>query len=216
MIPLEEVDETKRDREWMRIAAQHDAGLYRHSVFVSELTAIFTAYLGLSFADQRLLERAALLHDVGKTQVPRELLRKPTALTWLEKLEIEPHPEIGYFLLRGDPQYDEETLAVVRHHHERLDGSGYPAGLLATGISEPVRIVTICDIYAAMTEPRPYGAPLSSQDAIAVMEKKTTRLDQFLMKHFAAMAPTVIVPLRPWNWNRALPTGLFSERWPGL
>ena len=178
----------------MQAAREHDAGLHRHSILVGELTSAFCSYLGFSPADQSLLLKAALLHDIGKTAILRELLRKPAALTEAEMLEMRLHPESGYLLLAAEGGHDAETLAVVHRHHERLDGSGYPDGLLAADISDPVRIVTLCDIYAAMTEPRPYGEPLQCHKALALMAMMRTRIDLRLMKQFAAMVNTMPLP----------------------
>jgi HD-GYP domain-containing protein (c-di-GMP phosphodiesterase class II) len=79
-------------------------------------------------------------------------------------------------MLTEDGERDCVVLATVRDHNERLDGSGYPRGLLAADISVPVRIVTLCDVYAAMTEPRPYGTPLQLQEALTLMARKRLRL----------------------------------------
>jgi HD-GYP domain-containing protein (c-di-GMP phosphodiesterase class II) len=178
----------------MKVAREHDADLHRHSILVGSLTAAFGAHLGLSPVDQSVLVKAALLHDIGKIKVSRELLCKPAALTSNEMAAMRLHPKSGYLLLTAEGGHDTETLAVVRLHHERLDGSGYPDGLLAIDIPEPVRIVTLCDIYAAMTEPRPYVVPFESREALTLMAMKLTRLDLRLMKEFAAMVSTKLPP----------------------
>jgi putative nucleotidyltransferase with HDIG domain len=187
MIPLNDRSGRNCVELWLRSARGYDLDLYRHSIFVGQLTTAFSAYLGFSPADQQLLRQAALLHDIGKMQIRRDLLRKPEALTLAETLEMRSHPELGYLLLRAEGGYDTEVLSVIRHHHERLVGSGYPNGLLAADISDSVRIVTLCDIFAAMTKARPYGKPLQCQDALLLMATKSAWIDLGLLRPFEAM-----------------------------
>jgi putative nucleotidyltransferase with HDIG domain len=187
LIPLDVQDEQYRVARWVGVACDYDTGLYEHSVLVSHLTGNFAAYLGCTVADQLRLKNAALLHDIGKTRISSELLRKPTVLTPAESLEMRSHPVIGHNLLSAEGSHNVVTLIAVRDHHERLDGSGYPAGLQAAEISESVRIVTLCDVFAAMTEPRPYGIPFPWSDALNLMAAKRTRLDIGLLEHFAKM-----------------------------
>jgi len=123
----------------MQAASAHDSDLCQHSVRVSQLAAAFSAKLGFSFADQDLLTEAALLHDIGKTEISLKLLLKPATLTQKETIEMRSHAKAGYLLLMAEGGYSTLTLGVVRDHHERLDGTGYPNGLLAADISDPVR-----------------------------------------------------------------------------
>jgi putative nucleotidyltransferase with HDIG domain len=181
-----------RGERWMQVAQCHDSDLRRHSIRVSELAAAFGANLGFSSVDQDLLTEAALLHDIGKTEISLNLLLKPTALTQSETTEMHSHAKAGYLLLMAEGGYSNLTLGVVRDHHERLDGTGYPKGLLAPDISDPVRIVTLCDVYAAMTEPRVYSVPLKCKEALSIMAMKRTRLDLRLLKLFEATVSTMI------------------------
>ena len=132
-----------RFARWLATAGAYDLGLYRHSLLVVELTLKFAAHLGFTVDDQNRLANAALLHDVGKLHISREILRKPAFLTSAEMKEIKLHPELGYRLLLKEGGYSEEILTIVRDHHERLDGTGYPNGLTASSIGEAVRIVTL-------------------------------------------------------------------------
>ena len=95
-------------------------------------------------------------------------------------------------MLTEEGWHHADTLAVVSEHHERLDGSGYPKGLLAARISEPVRVVTLCDVYAAMTEQRPYAISLNCQDALATMKLNKNGLDTGLVAKFAAMINAIM------------------------
>ena len=106
--------------------------------------------------DQRRLARAALLHDVGKAFIPVTILDKPGALTPEEMEEMRQHPRRGYDALSAQGGFPPEMLDVVLHHHEFLDGTGYPNGLSGKQISDIVRVTTIMDIYAALVEKRAY------------------------------------------------------------
>lgn len=194
MIPLLNKDELRDDSDWMELARQHDAVLHLHSVIVSELTAAFCDHLGVSLAQQRSILRAALLHDIGKLQIPAPLLQKTGPLTSDEFLLLQTHPEVGHELLRESGETDEIVLCVARDHHERLDGTGYPRKLREGEIPAYVRIVTLCDVFAAITEYRTYAPPLSREEALQLMFAKRTRLDMPLLEKFAAMVATMKTP----------------------
>lgn len=158
--------------------------LHRHSLRVGSLAAAFTAFLGYSSQERQQIVQASLLHDLGKLCLPPTLLNKPGSLSTAETEEMRRHPQIGYAMLGVEVQ-DGLTLEVILHHHERLDGSGYPHRLRGLEISDPVRLVTICDVYAAMTEDRPYGTALSAQEAIRTMLSMESRIDPMLAGAFA-------------------------------
>ncbi len=187
MIPPEATVMTGLASSWMGAVREHDSGFHLHSLLVSELTSSFAAYLGFSTKDRKMLTLAGLLHDVGKLQIHADLLRKPAALSADEDRIMKLHPVLGFSMLRAEDVCDDVILAVVHDHHERLDGSGYPSGLDAGAISDPVRIVMLCDIFAAMTEPRPYTNALDWQTALAILATKEGRIDTKLLRHFAAM-----------------------------
>lgn len=165
----------------------HDPHLYAHSVSVSGLTLTFAAHLGFSLRDQRLLAQAAMLHDVGKLRIAALLLQKPTALDEQEWNLIYAHPALGRSLLEDEGITESVVPDVVQNHHERLDGTGYPAGLTGTQVSETTRVITLCDVFAAMTETRHYGKPYTWQAALTRMATKRTRLDQQFLHYFAGM-----------------------------
>jgi putative nucleotidyltransferase with HDIG domain len=134
-------------REWLTAVGCHHADSYRHCLFVTGFAVAFAQHLGMRDDDQRRLTRAALLHDVGKAFVPTAILDKPGALTEEETAEIRQHPRRGYEALAAQGSFPPEMLDVVLHHHEMLDGSGYPNGLVGSQISDIVRLTTIVDIY---------------------------------------------------------------------
>ncbi|WP_407521729.1 HD-GYP domain-containing protein [Methylobacterium oryzisoli] len=169
---------------WLETIWSHQSEVYQHSLSVAGHAAVFASVLGFRRSDQHRLARAALLHDVGKAKIPRAILAKPSSLTPDELAIMRTHPAIGADLLAAQPGFDAETLGVVRHHHELLDGSGYPDGLRGGEIPDLVRLVTICDIYSALTERRPYRAPLNAADAWVVMEGMGGKLDTALLNAF--------------------------------
>jgi putative nucleotidyltransferase with HDIG domain len=121
--------------------------------------------LGLAAGDVALVRTAAALHDLGKVLIPREILLKPSALTDAERALVERHPADGAAMLEGVA--DPEVVAMIRSHHERLDGSGYPDGLGGDELPIGVRIIAVADSYDAMTSERPYRDTRSSADALA-------------------------------------------------
>lgn len=165
----------------------HDADLHAHSILVSGLSLTFAAHLGFSVRDQRWIERAALLHDVGKLHIDASILQKPTTLNEQEWAIMRTHPTLGRLILKNEGIADSVVLDVAQNHHERLDGTGYPTGLRGKQVSEVVRLITLCDVYAAMTETRGYGVPYTWQAALERMAGKRTRLDLVFLSHFDTM-----------------------------
>ena len=157
-------------REWLTTVGCHHVGSYRHCLFVTGFAVAFAQHLGMREDDQRRLTRAALLHDVGKAFVPSALLDKPGKLTDEEMDEVRQHPRRGYDALAAQGGFPPEMLDVVLHHHEFLDGSGYPNGLSSNQISDIVRLTTIVDIYPALVEKRAYRMPFTHERAFTIME----------------------------------------------
>jgi HD-GYP domain-containing protein (c-di-GMP phosphodiesterase class II) len=175
-------------REWLTTVGCHHADSYRHCLFVTGFAVAFAQNLGMRDDDQRRLVRAALLHDVGKAFIPVAILDKPSALNDEEMKEVRQHPRRGYEALAAQGGFPVEMLDVVLHHHELLDGSGYPNGLSGNQISDIVRLTTIVDIYAALVEKRAYRLPFTHARAFALMEGMGGKLDQQLLQSFRPVA----------------------------
>ena len=143
-----------------------DEGTYVHSLAVSALMMRLARSLGYSDDGVRELGVAGLLHDVGKLMVPNAILRKKGGLEAEERRLMRNHPEIGYRLLKEQGNVSDTILDICRHHHEALDGSGYPAGLRADRISPEIRLSTVCDVFEALTSARPYKRPWTARDAL--------------------------------------------------
>lgn len=171
-------------RMWLEILERYDQQLYQHSLSVAGFAAVLGSGLTLARPDRMRLARAALLHDVGKARIPLSILNKPGRLTPQEMAVIRTHPTIGADLLARQGDFDGRMLEVIRHHHELLDGSGYPDGLVGAAIPDLVRLVTICDIHSALTERRSYREPLSHAEAHDMMQDMTGKLDPDLLHAF--------------------------------
>jgi putative nucleotidyltransferase with HDIG domain len=171
-------------RQWLTAVGCHHKDSYRHSLFVTGFAVAFAQHMGMREDDQRRLTRAALLHDVGKAFVPVAILDKPGKLTEEEMGEVRKHPRLGYDALAAQGGFPPEMLDVVLHHHEFLDGSGYPDGLHADRISDIVRLTTIVDIYSALVEARAYRVPFTHAKAFAIMEQMKGKLDPHMLQAF--------------------------------
>ncbi|KAB1068123.1 HD-GYP domain-containing protein [Methylobacterium planeticum] len=174
-------------RAWLDVVWRFDDATHQHCLLVAGLAAGFAKHLGLRRADCQQLTQAALLHDVGKSRIPIAILNKPGRLDADEMTVMREHPVLGHRMLR-DQGYPEAMLAVVRSHHEMLDGSGYPDRLQACEIPDLVRLVTICDIFGALIERRPYKRPMAGPQAFAILEGMGGKLDQDLLRAFRPIA----------------------------
>jgi HD-GYP domain-containing protein (c-di-GMP phosphodiesterase class II) len=155
--------------------AEHaDPSLRLHSRNVARLSLEIGRALYLPHRRLAMLVFAAAVHDIGKITVPSHVLAKPGPLEPWERRAIQEHPVAGQRLL--EPYADSpELLAIVRSHHERWDGAGYPDGLEADQIPLGARIVAVADAYTAMVEPRPYREPLSCHLAQAELLEQAGR-----------------------------------------
>jgi putative two-component system response regulator len=145
-----------------------------HTARVTRLALTLGRALELSAEDLRVLEFASLLHDVGKIGVPGDILRKPGPLDKEEWKLIRQHP-VGSAAIVAEVGQLTEVATIVRHHHERFDGSGYPDGLCADAIPYLARIITIADSYEAMTSDRAYRKAYSPARAREVIQEDLGR-----------------------------------------
>ena len=173
---------------WLQVVNCHHNSSYRHCLSVTGFAVAFAQHLGFSVRDQRRLARSALLHDVGKAYTPLSILDKPGKLTDPEMQQMRQHARVGYDALRAQGGFSKETLDVVLHHHELLDGTGYPDQLRAEQISDIVRMVTIVDIYSALVEERSYRAGMTPADAYAILLVMGPKLDEHLVAAFRPIA----------------------------
>lgn len=143
---------------------------YAHSINVALISRIIGKWLRFSPEELDTLTLAGLLHDIGKTSIPNEVLNKDGRLTDEEFQLIRRHPKMGYDILKMQP-LDSHVKKAALMHHERCDGSGYPMGLTMDEIDDYALIIAIADVYDAMTAARSYRQPLCPFQVIAEFEK---------------------------------------------
>ncbi len=173
---------------WLDDVRRYHEGTFQHCLLVTGIAVGFALDIGFTELDVRRLGMAATLHDIGKAKIPLSILDKPGKLDPNENEIMRQHPAIGHELLLALPDISEEILDGVRHHHEYLDGSGYPDGLSASQISDLVRLLTISDIFAALIESRPYRPPMPRQDAYKILCDMDGKLETPLVKAFRNVA----------------------------
>ena len=173
--------------DWLDLVRRHHSQTYQHCLIVTAVAVSFGRLLGFSGADKRRVAAAGLLHDIGKARIPLDILEKPARLNEKELVVMREHPLLGLEALKDVPGLQPEMRDMVVHHHECLDGSGYPHGLQANEISDLVRTMTIADIYGALLERRAYKPPLSSTDAYQILQDMGPKLDQDLVREFRAV-----------------------------
>jgi putative nucleotidyltransferase with HDIG domain len=142
---------------------------YLHSVAVCALMVALARQLGLEETQVRSAGMAGLLHDLGKALMPLDILNKPGKLTAAEFEVIRNHPEAGYRILLKSENIDAISLDVCLHHHEKMDGSGYPKGFKGDEISLLAKMGAVCDVYDAITSNRPYKAGWDPAEALRKM-----------------------------------------------
>lgn len=163
---------------------EKDGYTYTHSIAVCALMITLGRANSATPSEVADLGIAGMLHDIGKLSMDSALLSKAGPLDADEHVMIRQHPEMGHRLLASDPLVPSVALDVCLHHHERLDGTGYPFGLHADQISTAARIAVICDVYDAMTSNRPYKKGKTPADAITEMASLPDMIDQALLLKF--------------------------------
>lgn len=150
---------------------EYDDATYIHSMNVALICNVFARWLRMSEEEICLATVSGLLHDIGKTKIPDNIIKKPGKLTDSEYMLVKTHPQEGYRILQNS-RLNPEILNAVLMHHERCDGSGYPSGLKGPEIGKYAKIVSIADVYDAMTSARIYRGPLCPFKAIALFESE--------------------------------------------
>ncbi len=157
---------------------------YMHSVAVAALMLSFARHMNLDALRVRAAGMAGLLHDVGKSQVPLDVLNKPAELSATETSQVRRHPQLGHRLLVSRGGMDPEALDACLHHHEKFDGTGYPHGLVGEQITRLARMTAICDVYDAITSERPYKKAWDPAHAVQRMASWKGHFDPRLFRAF--------------------------------
>jgi len=173
---------------WIDDVRRHHEGTFQHCLLVTGVAIGFAIDIGFSELDIKRLGIAATLHDIGKAHIPLSILDKPGSLDPSEQEIIRHHPALGYELLKDSPGISPEILDAVKHHHEYLDGTGYPDSLMAPEISDLVRLLTISDIFAALIESRSYRPAMPGQNAYKILCDMDGKLERSLVRAFRNVA----------------------------
>ena len=167
-----------------------------HSAAVAIYARDIAKRMGLPDEQQELVHTCGLVHDVGKIGLPAGLLEKPGALTLEERRQMEQHSAIGESILRRVEDYA-EIAEIVRHHHERMDGLGYPDGLSSEEIPLLSRVIAVADAYNAMTSDRPYRDAMPSRVArLRLAQAVESQFDTAVVAAFEAILATAAEPYR--------------------
>ncbi len=194
-----------------------DAYTRGHSSRVSAYAGRTAQMLSLGDRDQQLIELGAELHDVGKIGVRESVLLKPGPLTVSEYRHLMEHTVIGAHILEPLLKNAPEALAIVRSHHERVDGQGFPDGLKGGEIPLPARVVAVCDAFDAMTSGRPYRPAMTVSDALAeLLSLRGVQFDADVVAAFVSAYPDpsqVPIPT-PQKVRRRIPGGIAGTGVP--
>lgn len=173
-----------------------DSSTFGHSARVAAISLEIADEMHLPIKDREALRRGALLHDIGKIGVEDKVLRKTGPLSAAEADDMREHPRIGHDMLKG-LRFLQPSLPGVLHHHERWDGTGYPTGLRGTAIPLAVRILSVADVFDALTSDRPYRQGLSSDAVIAAIRAESgLQFDPDVVTAFLARRPGIERVLR--------------------
>ncbi len=172
--------------------------LVSHGRRVGDLAGKLALEIGWTRADAERVRLAGTIHDIGKLLVPEEILSTPGRLSDAEFALVKLHPLLGYELFDGVPGVEDLRTALL-HHHERIDGAGYPIGLAGPAIPPIARLLAVADAYDAMTSARVYRSSLSRYEALRQLaDGAGTQFDASLVRAFVDIPPTspefVILP----------------------
>jgi putative nucleotidyltransferase with HDIG domain len=167
----------------------HDYATFTHSTNVAIYAVLLANEVGYSQLEVKQIAVGALLHDLGKMEIPERILTKPGRLDEFEFREIKKHPTLGFQrLVEEQQQLRFPQLMMVYQHHEKLNGEGYPVGVAGAEIHPWARLCAVVDIFEALTSQRPYRKPMSVSTALAVLNNASgTELDEELVKCWRAL-----------------------------
>jgi diguanylate cyclase (GGDEF)-like protein/putative nucleotidyltransferase with HDIG domain len=198
-------EEQKRVAEWAQLHREStevlaraiqakDEGGSRHVERVQYYATALARSLELSEQDRQAVEIAALLHDIGKLAVPEHILSKPGPLTPDERKKMQMHAQIGAEIVSAVP-FPCPVAPLIRSHHERWDGKGYPAALRGEQIPVGARVLSVVDFFDAMTSGRPYRPALSPEEALRMLQSEAGKaFDPTIVARFAELLPVLTPP----------------------
>lgn len=166
----------------------HGEYLYYHSIAV----AIFSMFIAKASGqfNQRMLEIVGLggfLHDIGHTQVAKEILTSPTDMTTDQKEEMRTHPKLGLAMIQNTPNISDEVRYIIYQHHEEPTGEGYPNGIHGPVIYYPAKIVALADTFSALISKRPYRPAYTVEQAVSILQENSHKYDRDLIRIVSAV-----------------------------
>jgi putative nucleotidyltransferase with HDIG domain len=170
---------------YMKLIETKDEYTLRHSINVSIAATLMGKWVKYSESEIKILAVSALLHDIGKIMIPDYILNKPGKLSQYEFKFMKNHPKLGFELLLNSGIVDDTIRKAVLTHHERIDGKGYPFGIAGKNIGEVSRIISICDVYDAVTSKRVYKEKENPLKGLKIVfDDSYNGLDPYLCKVF--------------------------------
>lgn len=170
-----------------------DEYTFKHSVDVASIAMIMAKQCNMSDKSVYQIGLAGLLHDLGKSEIPNEILNKPGRLTDEEFAVIKKHPIYGYNLIKDKTELSPEILLGVLQHHEKINGKGYPMGVTDNKLTPFARLLSIADIYDALVTERPYKKGFTPRDSVEMIMAMTGELDIKFIKVF--MESVILYPV---------------------
>lgn len=161
-----------------------DEYTFKHSVDVATISMVIARRRGWKRHQIIEVGEAGLLHDIGKTKIPNELLNKAERLTDEEFQILKGHSLLGYELVKDNREVSPAIALGILQHHEKIDGSGYPFGATVSQIHPYAKVIAVADIYDALVTERPYKKGYSNKDAIAILMSMTDKLDMDILQAF--------------------------------
>lgn len=161
-----------------------DEYTFKHSVDVATMSMIIAKKMKMNKQDVYNIGIAGLLHDMGKSKIPLEILNKPARLTDEEFEVMKQHSVYGYRILQEKEDFETSIAIAVLQHHEKMNGRGYPMGVSSEKITSYARILSVVDVYDALVTERPYKKGMSQRDAIEIIMSMTEELDITVMRNF--------------------------------
>lgn len=161
-----------------------DEYTFKHSVDVATISMIVAKKMGMPDNEIHEIGIAGLLHDLGKTKIPLEILNKPARLNDEEFAVMRQHPVFSYRMIQNNPDLSEEIKLAVLQHHEKINGKGYPMAASGASISPYAKILAVADIYDALVTERPYKSAFSQRESIEMIMSMTQELDLYAMENF--------------------------------
>lgn len=170
-----------------------DEYTFKHSVDVATMSMIVAKKMGMKHEDVYNIGIAGLLHDMGKSKIPLEILNKPARLTDEEFAIMKQHSVYGFKILKEKEEFSMQIALAVLQHHEKMNGRGYPMGTSSEKISPYAKILSVVDVYDALVTERPYKKGMSQREAIEIIMSMTEELDITAMRNF--LASVILYPV---------------------